>query len=696
MREGQRMTRKISRRSCRRVAVCLASALLVLSSCNNFSFSGILDSPPGGALQLLPDTINVPFNGTTQFTAKGGTGSYSYSVAPGGASGPTPINITASGLYTAPSTSGIDTVIVKDSANTTSESTVMVVSSVPLSITPTSTTINAGGSVTFTASGGTTPYTWSSTGTAGSVTGSGTYNELGTFNAQLTNGSDTVRVTDSTLPTPSYSEAAVTVTVPPALFITPASTNVLAASAVTFTGGGGSGSYAFSLVSGTGSLVGSTYTTTIAETSTIRLTDTNTNLFADATVVSYYPLTLVPSTVDVQTSGSNEYAATGGGPGIPGYTYTVAPGSGSFSGAVYTAPASPQINITVQVTDSIGNVSTATVNVFSNLNWTIVSLDTPSRSGQYASLALDSVGVPQIAYYESRNKELRLEKLGVAQTVDSAGTVGQYASLALDAGGNARISYYDATNNHLKYAAWNGSSWAIQVVDAAGNVGKYTSIALDSSGNPHISYYDVGNRQLKYASWSGSTWTRQIVDNTGDEGMYSSLALDTSNNPHIAYYNNTGKHLMYISAAGGVWQPQQPPVDPVANTGTYASLALEPVTGYPHISYYDSTGKVLKHAFWDGSAWTLQTADATVNVGTYSSIAIDAAKNPHIAYYNATTHQLNYISASAGNVWPLPQPPVDTTNNAGTYASLRLHPTTGLARIAYYYSIGQDLRYASQ
>ncbi len=86
--------------------------------------------------------------------------------------------------------------------------------------------------------------------------------------------------------------------------------------------------------------------------------------------------------------------------------------------------------------DALGNASYATVTVYSP-TWTIQSVDTILRSGQYASLALDPLNdYPRVAYYESQGKELRL-------------------------------------------ASWNGSSWSSQVVDSAGTVGQYCSLALD-------------------------------------------------------------------------------------------------------------------------------------------------------------------------------------------------------------------------
>jgi hypothetical protein len=632
-------------------------------------------------LAIVPPATTVNAGGTVAFSASGGTPPYTFTQAAGGGS-------LAGTTYTAPWTPGPATIRVTDAALSFADSTVTIGPASPPVITPGATSLAVGQSVTFAGSGGSGSYTYALVSGLGTLAGA-------TYTAPGTPTSATIRLSDTL--TGLAVDAVVTVAAPPTLTVTPAASNVLAGSAVSFTGSGGSGSYSWSLAAGSGTLAGSTYTTATAEPSTIRLTDTVTHATADATVVSYFSLTIIPAAISVQVNTTYQFDATGG---VPPYAYTVTAGPGSIdSTGLYSAggAAGPA---TVQVTDTLANASTAAVTVTPLGVWTIQSVDAASRSGQYASLALDAGGNPQVAYYESRNKELRLEKLvgstWIRQTVDNTSTaVGQYASLALDGAGNARISYYDAKNNRLKYAAWNGSSWTIQVVDAAGgNIGTYTSLALDAGGNPRISYYDVTGKRLKYASWNGSSWTIQVVDAAGDAGMYSSLALDAAGYPHISYFNNSTGTLMYAAWNGTNWATQV--IDASSGTGSYSSLALEPGTGYPHVSYYDSANKVLKHAWWNGSAWAMpQVVDAAVNVGTWTSIAIDAAKNPHISYYDAGNKVLKYVSASAGNAWGVPVT-ADGASNVGTFTSLRLDTLSGKARIAYYNAAGQDLKYAAE
>ncbi|MEM3790536.1 MAG: hypothetical protein QW260_05575, partial [Thermoproteota archaeon] len=217
------------------------------------------------------------------------------------------------------------------------------------------------------------------------------------------------------------------------------------------------------------------------------------------------------------------------------------------------------------------------------------------------------------------------------EVVDAMGNVGKYTSLALDTGGRPCISYADVSSmGILKYACFDGSSWAIEAVDGPGV--DFSSSSLPASGEAQIAYH--GNSMLKYArKKSGGGWVIQVVDASSLEtGWYPSLALDaTKGLPYIGYYDwNTHRlrYAFYDPDAG--WQTMTVDSD---DAGEYVSLALDS-SGHPHMSYYKAVLGDLRYAHLDGSSWHIETVDAEGDTGQHTSLALDAEGHPHISYFD--------------------------------------------------------------
>jgi uncharacterized protein (TIGR03382 family) len=136
-------------------------------------------------VSITPAEATVAPRGTQQFSAIGGSNTgFSYSVQGNG-------SITPTGLYTASSLGGFDTVTVADSVGNTASSKVTVTST--LKISPSSAALVSGGTAQFTASGGSgAGFTWSVTGNDG-----GTITQAGLYTAGAGTGTDTVTVVDS-------------------------------------------------------------------------------------------------------------------------------------------------------------------------------------------------------------------------------------------------------------------------------------------------------------------------------------------------------------------------------------------------------------------------------------------------------------------------------------------------------------------
>ena len=278
------------------------------------------------------------------------------------------------------------------------------------------------------------------------------------------------------------------------------------------------------------------------------------------------------------------------------------------------------------------------------------------------------------------------------------GKPGPYNSLAIASSGVPKIAYYDAQATGS--AKFTSNLTTGVSVDGTNKTGKYVSLALDASNNPHVSYYDAGSKWLRYNSASGSTWgIAQVVDNGGgtdDVGQYSSIALDASGLAHISYYDATRHVLMYLLQTGSTtWAAPQIADNGASGTldvGQYSSIALD-VSGLAHISYYDNTTNALKYVVQTApSTWGApQTVDASGDDGKYSCIALDGTGLGRISYYDATFGRLKYAQQTGASTWNIVV--ADSAGNVGQYSSISLD-SSGNPRIAYYDVVNASLKCA--
>lgn len=158
---------------------CTNTPVPFTCACNGgYTGDGVTCTP---VLAISPSAGFVVTNGTLAFSASGGAGGYTFSKPGGGG--------TLSGAtFTAPATPGSATIRVTDALGATADATVTIYA--PLVISPSAPSVVAGGTVSFSASGGVGSYTFSKVSGGGTLSGT-------TYTAPATAGSATIRVTDS-------------------------------------------------------------------------------------------------------------------------------------------------------------------------------------------------------------------------------------------------------------------------------------------------------------------------------------------------------------------------------------------------------------------------------------------------------------------------------------------------------------------
>ncbi|MEQ1721911.1 MAG: cadherin-like domain-containing protein [Pseudobdellovibrio sp.] len=220
-------------------------------------------------------------------------------------------------------------------------------------IAPTSVTLAVNNTFNFTASGGTSPYTYSIFSGSGSV-----LSTTGNYSSGIVAGSGVVRVTDAL---GQVADAIITINA--ALQISPVSQSLNINNTQSFSTTGGVSPIAYSLFSGTGSVNTSTglYTApAVAGSAVIRATDSLGNI-SDASVNIFDSLGISPTSPTVSINGSISFSAAGGS--TP-YSYTVLSGSGSIdaSTGLYSAGTTPSTAV-VRVTDALSNTADANITI---------------------------------------------------------------------------------------------------------------------------------------------------------------------------------------------------------------------------------------------------------------------------------------------------------------------------------------------
>lgn len=211
------------------------------------------------SLAITPTFKTMYVNGTQVFIASGGSAPYTFSLLSGTGS------VSSSGLYSAPSSRGVATIRVTDAAGTSIDA--LVITEVQLILSPPSRKANVNSTFQFSATGGTTPYTYTMT------SGSSLVSSNGLFTASASAEMAVVRLTDAN----GYTTDA-TVIVGNGPVISPTTVDVPLSSTVQFNSTSGTPPLTYALVSGAGSINSTTGLYASPPTigsATIKVTDAN-------------------------------------------------------------------------------------------------------------------------------------------------------------------------------------------------------------------------------------------------------------------------------------------------------------------------------------------------------------------------------------------------------------------------------------
>ncbi len=353
------------------------------SQTNNYTLTVGAPSITIAPATLTAATVGVAFS--QQLTASGGAGPYTYAVTTGTL--PAGITLTTGGLLSGTPTAGGSfpiTVTATDSnSNKGTQAYTWTVSAPTIGITPAAGTLNATTNITFTqvftATGGTTPYTWTETGALPTgITWDAATATLSGKAASTATGSYpiSIKATDNSTGSGPYSQtnnytltvAAPTIPIAPAT-LTAATVGV--AFSQQLTASGGAGPYTYAVTTGTlpagitlttGGLLAGTPTAGGSFPFTVTTTDSNTNKGTQnyTWTVNGATITILPAAGTLNATGDAAYTQTftaSGGTATYTWVETGAlPGGVSFNAATATLSGTPTTSgsfpITIKATDS--------------------------------------------------------------------------------------------------------------------------------------------------------------------------------------------------------------------------------------------------------------------------------------------------------------------------------------------------------
>jgi hypothetical protein len=352
--------------------------------------------------------------------------------------------------------------------------------------------------------------------------------------------------------------------------------------------------------------------------------------------------------------------------------------------------------------------------------------------GRYTAIQLDRAGNPVIAYQDETNRDLKLVRCGdpgcasrTVTVVESAGEVGFDVSMVLDAQDRPVIAHHSTNpSRDLRLVRCGDPACTALAVatapdqgDAAGaggDVGLYTSVRLDAQDRPVVAYYEntLGRERLKLLRCGdpacGAGNSVQVVDADGNVGQFASLALAAGDLPVVSYYHLLPAGDLKLARCGDPACAAPAAVatlDSADDVGRFTSLRLD-AAGDPVVAYWDVTFGDLKVLHCADPACAgppaPQRADGNQfsgpNVGQYASLRLDGAGNPVVAYYDAEAgdQDLRVVRcgdpACAGGAGANPVTVADAAGDVGQYASLALD-AAGTAYVSYYDATNGDLKF---
>lgn len=261
-------------------------------------------------------------------------------------------------------------------------------------------------------------------------------------------------------------------------------------------------------------------------------------------------------------------------------------------------------------------------------------------------IAVGPDGVVHVSWQSRDGHQLHYTRIErgkkVDQVLDSAvGWCGFQSSIALDSAGLPHIAYYAdrGTDQVLAYAHFDGVAWHTEDLGPGGGG---PAIAIDANDEPHIVHaiermvgVSTWVSPLEYVHRDDSGWQHERPAGiAADPRVPLSLVLDPEGHVHVAMQSFPDYLPVYATDASGDW---------VAttlgdNNTIVGSLVLDSL-GHPHVALALASAGTIRHSHFDGSQWLTDDLfgpsdlpPGTSNMPQSAALVLDAHDRPAVLF----------------------------------------------------------------
>jgi len=323
-------------------------------------------------------------------------------------------------------------------------------------------------------------------------------------------------------------------------------------------------------------------------------------------------------------------------------------------------------------------------------------------------------GVYHIANGSDGAQSFALRTTWISTVLDASANISGHTSLAIDR--NATVHISDASVTALGYMTNAGGSWQKELIPSLGTSVLSTGTAVDSNGKVHMcaAVYNNSNAwQVYYLTNKNGFWLTANVDNGAADSPVAScsIAMKDDATVYISYYaqdstNNCGRlRLASLTAGGGdlaINDLDNGLCTPGVNVGRYSSIAVDSL-GNAHVSYADSNATGLKYTggtvvpFSFSAPIYIDSAAVPSDVGTWTSIALfndkPAVSYTYGRYVNFAWEYSVKFARYNGSAWDLET--VDATDKKMGLYGTSLANLSGVPYVSYYDDVNGDLKVAN-